>query len=187
MAELGTTIDHQAIEPGQNGFENLPSNWYVGHFTESEVKPTKNGKGIILNMTIEITEGEFTNRKVWDSINFQHESAQAQLIGQQRIKTICEAVEYTDLLTDSEVLHFKPFRFRLGLSKPQQGYEQKNEVKAYKPMSAAAPDSKPEGTTKAAAKPATTGAATGATGTTAGAKPAAGPSGGAARPWKQTA
>lgn len=184
MAQLGTTLDPNAIEPGRNGFENMPDGDYVAQIIESSVKPTKNGAGTILSLTWEIVEGEFQNHKIWQNINYQHTSAQAQTIGQQQIKAICDAIGYTEHVSDSEVLHFQVCRVRVGLSKAQEGFERRNEIKAVKPYAAELPAGKPA--TSNAAAPSQQQQATQAA-KKPGVQPAAKPPGG--RPWanRQTA
>ena len=136
MAELGEAFDHETVERGQ--FDPIPVGDYVSQIIESDVVPTKAGAGKIAKFTHEIIEGQFTGRKVFDNVNFQNPSAQAQLIGQQRMKAYCEAVGHVGPLTDTEALEFKPMRIKVGMSKAQDGYDAKNEIKTVKPYSAGA-------------------------------------------------
>jgi hypothetical protein len=155
MANLGTTLDTDQIEPGMNGFEPIPAGVYPAYIVESEVTHTKNGKGMLLKLTWEIIEGEYEHRKTFQQINYQHESAQAQAIGQGQIKAICNAIGFTGLLEDSEVLHFKPVLLRVGIEKGKAkdgggNYDDRNDVRAVKPYGVQPPSGKP--TTQASAE-----------------------------------
>jgi hypothetical protein len=142
MAELGQTFDPNAVEPGQ--FDDVPAGEYAAQIVDSEVKPTKAGAGLGLNLTWQITEGPLENHKFWQWINFQHESQQAQTIGQQQLKAICDAIGYTDHVTDSEVLHNVVCRVKLGMGKANGNYAAKPEVKSVKPYAAQPPGDKPQ-------------------------------------------
>jgi hypothetical protein len=180
MAQLGTTLDPNAIDPSRNGFDPLPDGEYIAQIVANEVRHTKTGSGLILVLTWEIVEGDFQNRKVWQNINYQNDSAQAQAIGQGQIKNICDAIGYTEHLDDADVLMFQPCRVRVGRSKKQEGYEQRDEIKAVKPYAAQAPASKPQ--TTAAPKPALAAGVKPPMG-----KPTAGPAGAGNRPWNRPA
>jgi Protein of unknown function (DUF669) len=153
MAQLGTTLDPNAIDPAQNGFDNLPDGEYIAQIVANEVRHTKANTGLILILTWEIIEGEYTNRKIWQNINYQNESAEAQAIGQGQIKNICDAIGYKQHFNDGDVLMFQPCRVRIGLGKKQEGYERRNEIKSVKPMTATAPAGTPA--IAPASKPAT--------------------------------
>jgi Protein of unknown function (DUF669) len=181
MANLGTTFDPNQTEPARNGFDPLPDGEYIAQIVENEVRHTKLGTGFVL--TWEIVDGEFANRKVWQNINYQNESEKAQAIGQGQLKNICDAIGYAEHLEDADVLMFQPCRVRIGRSRKQEGYEQRDEIKAVKPLAAQAPATKQQ-TTAPATKPATVpgnkpAAAPGRT--------AAGPAGAGTRPWNRTA
>ena len=100
MASLNMEFDPGSVEPGNN-LDPIPAGEYVAQIVDSSVNPPKSGKGLMLNLTWEVVEGEYEKRKVWDRINYQHESAQAQLIGQQQLKAICDAIGLPGHLSDS--------------------------------------------------------------------------------------
>jgi hypothetical protein len=169
MANLNMDFDPGSVEPGQ-GLDPVPAGEYVAQIIESDVGPAKSGNGLLLNLTWEIVEGPHEHRKFWQRINYQHTSAQAQLIGQQQLKAICDAIGLAGHISDSEQLHFQPMRVRLVIDDSNKNYLPKNEVKAVKPLNAVAPANKPQ----VAQQPGPAKAAPAA-------KPAA--PAGAARPW----
>jgi len=123
-------------------FEPIPASEVVAAIIESAVDPANSGNGQILKLTWQVTEGQYQNRQFWQNINYLHSSAQAQLIGQQQLKAICEAVGHDGHLDDSEVLHHVPCRVGLKI-KTDPGYSPKNEVRFVKPVNAQAPAGKP--------------------------------------------
>jgi hypothetical protein len=179
MAQLGTTLDPNAIEPSRNGFDPLPDGEYIAQIVANEVRNTQSG-GLMLVLTWEIVEGDYQNRKVWQNINYQNDSAQAQAIGHGQIKNICDAIGYTDHVNDGDVLMFQPCRVRVGRSKKQEGYEQRDEIKSVKPLTAQAPATKPQ--TQTTPRPTVVPGTKPPIG-----KPAAGPAGAGTRPWNRPA
>lgn len=141
MADLDFEFDPNSVEPATD-FSTLPPGEYVAQITESDISIPKSGNGKSLNLTWQITEGEYENRIFWQHLNYQHSSAQAQEISQRMLKTICDAVGYGDHLTNSEVLHFVPCRVKLKYVPPKNGYSEKNEVAFVKPLQADAPATK---------------------------------------------
>lgn len=167
--DLDFEFDPSAVEPGT--FDALPAGDVIAQIVESNVNLAKSGNGKVLAFTWEITEGDLTNRKFWQYLNYQHTNATAQIIGQQQLKAICEAVGIEGHLTDSEVLHNIPCRVRLGIDPKDNS---RNVVKSVKPLQADAPATK-AAVTKPAAQPATRSAQA----TTQAPKPATGQT----RPW----
>lgn len=190
MAQLGTSINPDEIEAGR-GFGTFPAGEYMMQIIENTVQAAGTGKGQLLVLTWEVMEGEHEKSRLWENVNFLHDSAKCQLIGQQHIKAICDAVGFAGLLEDADVLMFIPCRVRVGIEpgKPKPAdkgggnYDDKNKILKVSPLGAAAPAGKPA---TAAPKPAATAAAKPAAATTAASKPAtAGPTG--SRPWAKTA
>ncbi len=144
MANLGTTFDPEQIPEDERSFDVLPAGTYEAQVIESEIADTKRGDGKMLNVTWEITAGPFEHRKVWDRINIQNPSAEAQRIGQRRLADMCEAMG-TGAIKDSEELHFKPCLVVLGIEKDKSGeYPDKNRVTRVKPLgSGSAPAARP--------------------------------------------
>lgn len=133
MAQLGETFDHTQVEP-RDSLEPVPPGTYVAEVVESDVVQTKNGAGNRVTLTLRITEGQCEGRQIWEGINFQHANEVAQRIGQQQLAELCAAVGLRGPLEDTQDLHGIPIRIRVKMSKPQEGYDQKNEVSRYMPL-----------------------------------------------------
>lgn len=129
MSNLGnfdpTTVDPNQVAP-------FPDNNYCLQVIESEVKATKNGNGTMLNLTLEVIDGEYKGRRVYERINIQNASAAAQQIGQKQLSGLCHACGHLKAVTDSNELHYKPFWATIGIEKDDSGkYAPKNVVKKY--------------------------------------------------------
>lgn len=114
MAALGN-LDHD-VEINNNtggggGVTILPDDDYELEIIESDVKANTKGTGQNLDAKIQVASGP--HKGVWffgGVTSIQHQSAQAQAIGQGQLKALCAAIgQPFDELTDSEQLHFRPF------------------------------------------------------------------------------
>ncbi len=112
--------DFQVIEPGE----------YPAVITKSEMKPTKDGSGQRLNLTLQILSGKYQNRTLFDGLNVKNKSQQAEQIGRSQLKAVCVAVNVPDPKV-SEELHNKPLVIKVTVGKDQNG-NPRNEIKGYK-------------------------------------------------------
>ena len=92
----------------------IPEGDYIAEIVEVEIYPPKSGDGYMLTLTWRICEGEYENRQVWQSLCYQHSSAQTQDIARKRIKDICVALDIKEQVTDPQIFKFKPARVRVG-------------------------------------------------------------------------
>ena len=112
----------------------VPAGTYEAVVTASEIKSNKALTGKGLNLTFEIlSDGAAKGRKVWTWINFMHQKADAQRIGQEELARLCKAVGVNQL-TDTEQLHNKPLMITVALDKNDST---RNVIKAYQPKDAA--------------------------------------------------
>jgi stage V sporulation protein SpoVS len=93
------------------GFTVLPDDDYELEIIESDVKANSKGTGQNLDWKVQVASGPHKGVTFFSGItSIQHESAQAQAIGQGQLKAACRAMDVDfGELTDSEQLHFKPF------------------------------------------------------------------------------
>jgi hypothetical protein len=151
MASLN--FDATTVAP-QDSFSPIPAGDYIAQVTESSIKPTKSGTGMILNLTWTVLSGQFANRKVFDRINIQNQNPEAEKIGQRQLSAVCHAAGVLKL-QDSNQLHGRPCTITVKIRKDEQ-WGDSNEVKGYAQASgqpAAAPSFAP------AAQPAAAGSA----------------------------
>ena len=134
MADLGG-FDARTVEPNA-GFDLIPAGEYEACIVASQMKPTKDGNGQFLELELQILNGQFQNRKLWDRLNLANPSAKAVEIARGTLSAICRAL---GVLTpkDSSELHNKPLRVKVTVRKSEE-YGDANEVKAYKPRNGGA-------------------------------------------------
>lgn len=129
MANL-SGFDARTVEPNQ-GFDAIPAGDYPAVIIDSKMKPTKDGKGQYLELQLQILNGPFQNRKLFDRLNLVNASEKAVQIAKGTLSAICRAV---NVLTpnDSAELHNKPLTVKVAVGKDDKG-NPNNDVKGYKP------------------------------------------------------
>jgi hypothetical protein len=159
MAQLGQTFDANSVAPA-TPFETIPAGKYLAQIVNSEMKSTSTG-GEMLVLEIEIVDGEYSKRRLWDRLNLVNSNATAVEIAQRALSSICHAVGQMTV-QDSEQLHFKPMAVTVkvrpaGPDKNGIHRDAQNEIKGYEAANgqrsvSAAPASRPNATS--ATKPA---------------------------------
>lgn len=131
MANLGQDFDATQVEPAAP-LEPVPPGDYVVHIKNSEMKPTKKEDGQYLNLEMEVTEGEYKGRYIFDRLNLQNPNQTAVEIAHKTLSAICHAVGVMKV-KDSSQLHYKRMLVRVDVEK-REGYSAQNVVKSYKPL-----------------------------------------------------
>jgi len=144
MAQLNQHFDASAVEPAVP-FELLPPGKYPAQIVNSEMRPTKTGGGQFLWLEMDVIEGAYQGRKIWDQINLVNPSPQAVEIAQRTLSAICHALGQLQV-TDSEQLHFRPLLVTLAVEpdsrdkhKPAEEQRRQNRVKGYAAISGTVP------------------------------------------------
>ena len=150
-------FDANAVQP-QESFEPIPAGWYECMIVESEMKPTKSGTGQYLQLRLDVTEGQYANRVLFERLNLDNPNTTAVEIAQRTLSAICHA---TGVLQprDSSDLHNIPLRVKVSVRPAGNVYEANNDIKGYESLGGvkqAAPVKQPA---KTAAQPAQSGAA----------------------------
>lgn len=122
----------ETIEP-QTSYDPLPADWYPVMITDSEEKPTKAGTGSYLQMTLEVVEGQYKGRLIWERLNLDNPNSTAVEIAQRALSGICRA---TGVMTpgDSSELHNKPIMAKVAVDPGKGAYGPSNSVKEYAGM-----------------------------------------------------
>lgn len=129
MAQLN--FDARQVDP-QQSFESIPAGWYNMMIVESEMKPTKDGSGAYLQLTLKVVDGQYAGRQVFDRLNIQHQNPVAAEIAYRRLSAYCHATGVIQV-QDSQQLHGIPFKARVSVRTDSTGqYEPSNEIKAVK-------------------------------------------------------
>ena len=67
MAIFAQTFDANSVEP--SNFDVFPAGKYLAQIVSSEMRPTKDGRGQYLFLELDILEGQFVGRKLFDRLN----------------------------------------------------------------------------------------------------------------------
>jgi hypothetical protein len=144
MANLGTTFDATTIEPAK-GYEVLPPGKYPAQIVNSETRVTKDGMGQYLYVEIDVLDGPYKGRKLFDRLNLVNANPQTVEIAQRTLSAICHATGRMQV-QDSEELHLIPFIADVQVQPPKNGYGESNKVR-YRPLE---PANAPQGARAAA-------------------------------------
>ncbi len=118
----------------RSGFDTIPAGKYKVVVTDSEEKPTKKGDGSYIQFTLEIIEGEYKGRKLWDRLNLNNPNPQAVEIAKGTLSALCRAAAVKHL-KDTTQLHDIPVVAKVAAKMDQQAGEVRNEIKGYEPAS----------------------------------------------------
>ena len=116
----------------------LPAGTYLAHITESDIRPLASGNGEGLKLTLEIIDGQYKGRRVWDNMNIQHTNETTQRIAQAQLSALCHAVNVIKL-EDTSALHYKPVRVKVTVREADGKYQESNNIKGYESASGATP------------------------------------------------
>lgn len=152
MTQLGHTFDATAVEPNQP-FEVIPAGKYKVQIVASEIRATKNGEGQYLWMELEIIDGEYQGRKLWDRLNLWNNNQQAVDIAQRTLSAICHAVGELHV-SDTETLHFKPMITTVRVKPADGQYSASNELRGYEAVAGGPAPAQPAARAPAATAPA---------------------------------
>lgn len=159
MASLGN-FDATQVKPAE-AFSVIPPGRYKVQIVDSDIRASKNGNGSYVWLELEILEGEFQGRKLWDRITNKNSNPEAEGIGQRQLSALCHACGKLRP-SDTEELHFIPIiatvRVKPSRTDPNTGttYDSSNEVRGYSPLEEttsrpAAPSARPGATAASSA------------------------------------
>jgi len=145
-------FDVSSYEAPKRNRDPLPRGEYLAIVTENRMKATNSGTGEFLELDIQIVEGEFSGRRIWERLNIHNASEVAENIARAALKSISLACGI-EALSDTDMLNDTPFTIVLDIDRKDPT---RNRVMGYRPAGAAsAPASRPTATkaAPAAAKP----------------------------------
>ena len=150
MSNLSSyNFNAEEIEPSSS-FDPIPAGWYKAIISNSEMKPTRDGYGEYLSLTLQIIEGQYENRLVFARLNLKNANDKAVDIARKDLAAICRAVGVMSPQS-SEELHDKPLMIKVKVRAASGDYEASNDIGGYKAVEGANLTPAP----KAASKPQT--------------------------------
>jgi len=120
----------EEVEPSSS-FDPIPAGWYKAIVSNSEMKPTRDGYGEYLSLTLQIIEGQYENRLVFARLNLKNANDKAVDIARKDLAAICRAVGVMSPQA-SEQLHDIPLMIKIKIRPAQGEYDASNDVCGYK-------------------------------------------------------
>ncbi len=111
-------------------FDLIPTDDYVVMIIGTEQKKTKGGHA--LNLTFQVLDGPYKNRRFWVMLNIDHYDDAVQQRAYNELHSLCKALNITDELT-TEALCNKALTARVYESKAKDGFEAKNSARNFRP------------------------------------------------------
>lgn len=138
MASFGQTFDASSVEPS-TGYDVLPPGKYLAQIVASEMRATKDGHGQYLYMEVDVLDGKYAGRKLFDRLNLVNSNPDAVQIAQRTLSSICRAVGKLQV-SNSEQLHLIPLIADVRVRPPKGMYGESNSIR-YLPRSDSAANS----------------------------------------------
>lgn len=129
MADLGNMGGSQLAEPS-NDYTPIPAGVYDLEVSASDIVQTKAGTGLMLKLQLRVTGPDYEGRVIFDQINIQNASQQAQEIGQRQLSDLSRACGFAANPQDSQEFHGIPIRARVKVKSDPQ-YGDRNEIARY--------------------------------------------------------
>ena len=117
----------------------LPEGKYEAIITQSDIKETKAGTGQYIELVIQITDGEFSGRRLWERLNVSNPNKKAEEMAKTALGALCVATNVLDM-DDTEQLHDIPFLIQLEIDRKEPD---RNRIVGYGAAKAVAPAAKP--------------------------------------------
>lgn len=111
MAQLN--FNAREVDPSVS-LDPIPAAWYNAVIDGSEMKPTSNGQGALLELRYNVIDGQYAGRKVFTRLNIQNQNQQTVEIAYRQLSAICHAVNVLDC-ADSNLLHNIPHKIKVTL------------------------------------------------------------------------
>ena len=135
MAIFAQTFDANSVEP--SNFDVFPAGKYLAQIVSSEMRPTKDGRGQYLYLELDILDGQFAGRKLFDRLNLVNDNPDTVDIAKRALSSICRATGQMQV-KDSEQLHLIPMIADVRVRPPKGQYGESNSIR-YLPRNGGAP------------------------------------------------
>ena len=112
-------FDVTSYEPQiKSSFEPLPPGDYQAIISDSAIKATKAGTGEYIELTMQITDGQHTGRRIWERLNISNPNKVAEEIARSQLNGLRAALGIAKL-ESTEQLHDTPFVLSLDIDRKE--------------------------------------------------------------------
>lgn len=128
-------FDEVEASTGSTGGPPIPDGRYALQVVDSDLKDTSSG-GTMVAVTMEVHDGEYKGRKIFDNFNIINKSDVAQRIGRSQFKALYMACGFTQAPSDTQELHYQPFDADVvtepaSTGKDGKEYKERNKIQRY--------------------------------------------------------
>jgi hypothetical protein len=127
MASFGHTFDASTVEP-TTPFEVMPPGKYLVQVVASEMRPTKDGMGQYLFLELDVLEGQYAGRKLFDRLNLVNSNPDTVQMAQRSLSALCRAAGKMQV-SNSEQLHMIPLMIDVKVKPPKGQYGESNSIR----------------------------------------------------------
>jgi len=139
MAFLGTTIRADELPESTGGYlAPIPAGEYTVSIAAADLTPTKDGTGQYIKLKLNVIAPTHQGRVLFSNLNIRNQSAKAEEIGLQQLGAVMRAIGLATI-EDTDQLIGGVMDVKVTVKAATDQYPAGNEVKAYKPLSGAAP------------------------------------------------
>lgn len=132
MASLNE-VQFDAEDEDAGGFDVIPAGEYAAQIIASEMKETKAGTGMYLEMRVQLLEPPYQGRLVFERLNLVNPNEVAVKIAKRSFRELCEALGTSpEEVEDSEELHGQEFIAVLKVDPARGDWGESNSVRKYK-------------------------------------------------------
>lgn len=128
--------------PEVQKFGLIPDAWYHSVIESAELRTTKDGTGKYISVRFSIIGSNYANRSVFANLNIVNKSQAAETIGREELGKIMRACGM-ETITDTDELIGAPIEIMVK-SKKDPGYDERNIIADYRPISTSAPVDMPK-------------------------------------------
>jgi len=93
------------FDPSKVQNDVIPKGEYRLVISGAEIKPTKAGDGLRLNLKMTVCGGQYGNRTLFEGLNIKNPNPTAQAMSEQMLKKICEAIGVLKLTDTAQLLN----------------------------------------------------------------------------------
>ncbi len=130
MANLKQVFDMNNVP--EDEYAIIPEGEYTAQIVRSEMKETKSGNGMYLELRVQILDEPYTGRLVFDRLNLVNPNDTAVKIAQRTLADICKALDLEESPDDSEELHGQELKVVVAVEPETESFPASNRVKKYK-------------------------------------------------------
>jgi hypothetical protein len=134
MASLNISLSDL---PESQGYDPVPDGWYLAQIRGAELKPTKANDGQYIAVQYSITGPAHAGRVIFGNLNIKNKNPEAERIGLQQLGEVMGAVGIAKI-QDTDQLIGGVLQIKVALSKKQEGFDQRNEVRGFKAVEGSA-------------------------------------------------